>query len=50
MTTRSLAFISEFFGQFFLAHPARGRTLANAVTEALKLRRVEGAQAIVFLR
>src|SRR6516162_3166189 len=49
-TTRALAFVGKDFGQLFLGHPSRGRTLADAVTEALKLVRVERAQPIVFLR
>jgi hypothetical protein len=49
-TTRSLAFIGEDFGQLFLVHPSRSRALADAITEALKLVRVERAQPIVFLR
>src|SRR6266571_1259359 len=40
-TTRSLAFIGKDFGQLFLGHASRGRTLADAVTEALELLRVE---------
>ena len=49
-TTRALAFVDKDFGQLFLGHPSRGRTLADAVAEALKLVRVERAQPIVFLR
>jgi len=40
-TTRALAFVDKDFGQVFLGHPSRGRTLADAVTEALKLVCVE---------
>src|SRR6516162_3265757 len=48
-TTRALAFVDKDFGQLFLGHPSRGRTLADAVAEALKLVCVERAQPVVFL-
>src|SRR6516165_4964982 len=50
MTTRSLVLIDKDFGQLLLGHPSRGRTLADAIAEALKLVRVERAQPVVFLR
>jgi len=34
----------------FSGHPSRGRTLADAVTEAVKLVRIDRAQPILFLR
>jgi hypothetical protein len=45
-TTRSLGFVDKDF----LGHPSRGRTLADAITEALKLVGVQPAEAVVFLR
>ena len=42
-TARALAFVDKDFGQLFLGHPSRGRTLADAVTKALKLVCVERA-------
>jgi hypothetical protein len=50
MTTRSLVLIGKDFGQLLLGHPSRGRTLADAIAEALKLVCVERAQPVVFLR
>jgi hypothetical protein len=43
MTTRSLAFIGKDFAQLLLGDPSRGRTLADAIAEALKLVCVERA-------
>jgi D-serine deaminase-like pyridoxal phosphate-dependent protein len=42
-TTRALVFLDKGFGQLFLGHPSRGSALADAVTEALELVRVERA-------
>src|SRR6516225_9336798 len=50
MTTRSLVSIGKDFGQLLLGHPSHGRTLADAIAEALKLVCVERAQPVVFLR
>jgi hypothetical protein len=42
-TTRALALVDKDLGQLFFGHSSRGRTLADAVTEALKLVCVECA-------
>src|ERR1700730_7423975 len=49
-TTRSLAFFGKDLGQLVLGQTASGCPLGNAVAKALKLLRVQGAQAVVFVR